>query len=279
MARPGRKAKLIPTCLGTYEECVTCDGDGSVLTTGAPCAWRGRCRGFQAHIDETGEDEDDYIELVKITTKAVRERTGWTKTAKPKKHDHAGFNIFLRRLEGQYGTVDPEPEPILVPVEKPKKKPKKVKRRSQSKETHNRLMSLMKHFFVHLKKYVDNDISLSKRRLILPGMLFTVDARKKTGYITVYRSILPRRGKKTRKEHVLRIWPMKLAADLTMGLAVDLRDIQRVTTHDEFDMLGPKAGTSPYNTTFPHLSEDGLALLAEVIGRLVDARILSLPTA
>lgn len=256
-----RRLRLIPICLGTHEPGnASCDGDPAQTGKARqPCSWRGRCLAFRAHLDQTGEDEEKYIEIVK-TTPAVRKATGWQRTAKPVGGTFEDFCAFVQGLDSGKKIK--------------KKKPQQRYLRDPNRQQSMKL--LLRGFLKNIRRNVPRDMAVSSRRLILPGMLYIVNRKKTSGYMSLY--CRERNGAHARDRAVAIIYPKIKSVTVSVGLAVDIRAIQHVCTHQEFDDLGPRPHSDgSFHVMCPRLREAQLELLSKVIGRLIETAALALP--
>lgn len=291
MGRPPN-LELIPICLGTHEAIPDCDGDSEAADKGAlPCSWRERCMGFQRHLEDTGHDDEQYIEIVPITSRTMKDATGWKRTAQPVGRTHDEFSKFCSGLARLYSIrglarrrpVEPDPPKSKTRENKPSKASRrKGKPRSnaysQDKERQAAVKRLIAHFCVQLRQAMGRKLNLDRRgtTLVLPGVLYLKDRRAKSGYVSIYCRRVTR-GQYGRDAAVAALAPRFKNVTLNISLPVDIRDIQKA--------LGPTASTltiepardGAFKTIIKGLDSDQLEMLAGLIARLAEQGILKLP--
>jgi hypothetical protein len=269
---------LIPICVGTYERGnETCDGRSRARgSEGKPCSWRERCSAFQQHIADRGEEPEAYIEVID-TSEAIREETGMDQTGRALGRSYDDFKALLDGLSQLYEfepapPVKRPPPPVLKPI--PERKP-----RPRVPERNKRTRALESTFLRQVGSELGRSLTLSKRKLILPGMLYIVDKRAVgNGYVSLYCRARGGERRKRRNCPVLIIQPRVRSVTLNVGIAADVREIQRLTTFQEFDVLDPRPNVDgAFISRCTHLDANRLKLLAEVIGRLAKASIIDLP--
>lgn len=291
MGRPPN-LELIPICLGTHEVIPDCDGDSTATDKAAlPCSWRERCMGFQRHLEDTGHDEERYIEIVPITSRTMMDVTGWKRTAKPVDKTHDEFSKFCKGLSRLYAirtlpsrrAVESDPSDSKT-AEDSKETPRRRRGKprgnaySKDKDRQAEIRRLITHFCVELRQAMGRKLNLDRRgnSLILPGVMYLVDRRIKSGYVSIY-CRKKSRGRYGRDAGVAAMVPRFKTLTLNISVPVDIRDIQRE--------LGPTASTltiepvrdGVFKTIIKGLGKDQLEVLAGHLARLAEQGILELP--
>lgn len=286
----GRKPnlKLIPTCLATHEEGPDCDGDPKATGNASiPCSWRRRCLGLKAHLEETGDDDEQYIQLVKIKSKVVRERTGWKRTAQPVGRTHDEFKLFCSSLAARYD-IERQPDKPNQPSTRPKdKSAPRAKGKahgnkySSDKVRKRAIKRIMAAFCFALREETGRNLTLGSRggKLVLPGSLYALNRLEKSGYISIYCRLVRREfGAKAQDTAVASLYPRYRTKTLDIRINADVRDVQRVLGSDlsiTFDPQPVRDGA--FKTVCKRLDEDRARELALSIAKLIGEGILDLP--
>lgn len=284
MPRRPKIEELIPTCLGTHEAGEPlCDGNPEATGNDAkPCSWRERCMGFMQHLEDTGHDDEQYIELVPIRSRVIQDQTGWKRTAKPVGRSHPQFDKFLRGLVRSYGIRPIRRKVAARTAPKAKKSAKhRANKYSEDKQRQAIARQLIAHFCYTLREETGRKLSLTKRgaSLVLPGTLYAIDRRVKSGYLAIYcRKLRRQSGKNAQDIGVATLFPRFRTNNLDIRLAVDVRDVQRVlSTEDQFKLNPTPVRDGAFKTVCKRLDQEGVAQVARALARLIEQDILSLP--
>ena len=291
MGRPPN-LELIPICLGTHEVDPVCDGDPAATDNAArSCSWRERCMGFQHHLEDTGHDDERYIEIVPITSRVMSDATGWKRTAKPIKRTYDEFSKFCTGLARLYHiralrrstAVEPDPPKSKTRESRARAtrgRSKQPRSNAVSKDPERRaeIRRLITHFCVQLRQETGRKLNLDRRgsSLVLPGVLYLVDRRNKSGYVSIY-CRKKTRGEYGRDAAVAGMTPLYKTLTMNISVPVDIRDIQKA--------LGPTASMlniepvrdGAFKTIIRGLGKDQLEMLAGQLARLAEQGILKLP--
>lgn len=289
----GRKLNLdlIPTCLGTHEpEENACDGDPEgAANDSIPCSWRERCIGFKRHLEDTGHDDEQYIELVPIKSKIVQERTGWKRTAEPVNRSHADFNKFCGGLVRLYGVqklpralAQAEPQaPSRSSSRTKKRRPAHGNKYSTDKARQAAVRKIVALFCFTLREVSGRKLSVNRigGSLVLGGGLYVIDRREKSGYLSIY-------CRKNRREYgaesadigVASLHPRYRTKTVDIRLAADVRAVQKVlATEDQFSLNPVPVVDGAFKSVCKRLDVEKATTLAHALARLIEQGIINLP--
>lgn len=294
----GRKLNLdlIPTCLGTHDPGEkACDGaPDSGGKDAHPCSWRERCIGFKRHLEETGHDDEQYIELVPIKSKVVQERTGWKRTATPVGRTHKEFILFCVSLVRLYGVRKlARPRAHAKPQGKggtslcAKKasrgttsaKPRAYKY-SADKSRRKVIRQLIAHFCYTLREMTKRKLKVGARgALVVPGGFYIVDRRETSGYISIYcRRVRRSFGPDATDTAIVALYPRYMTITLDARVAADVRDVTKILSpEDAFNISPEPIADGAFSTVCKRLDTDKLTVLARGIAQLIDQGIIQLP--
>lgn len=275
-----RKLELIPICIGTHESCVECDGDPEHKDASGqkPCSFRHRCRGFQKHLEATGDDEELYIDVQTITSAAIKRDTGWKRTAVSV---GVTFDHFIEQMNNwarQYD-VPLEPEPEAAPRPKPiaAAKPRQARKASRTKTLNPKLKAMMRHFLDKFSEHVPRKLIRNKRKLILPGDVYLMD-RMGTGYL-----VLRGRTNKGHDRGIVNILPRNQTLTLSLQLGCSMEDFTEACSKDarlkfeKQDQVHSIVG-GYFRCEVRRATREQLGLVARALGKLIERGIISLPT-
>lgn len=284
----GRKLKLelIPTCVGTHEPGENlCDGDRESGGKDAEsCSWRERCIAFQRHLEDTGDDDERYIEIVDITSKPTRERTGWKRTAKAVDRTFDEFVKFTAGLVRIYNVKKlppPEKKQKKPSKEKPaKKKKRKMKLQSEDPERREKARNAIVGFCKTLRDKTGRKLLLSKRATspVTPGMFYI---RNRPQYTSVYCRRYSREGRggtNTQDIAIACLMPRYRANAMEVRIAVDVRHLQRALGRRNNLELNPEPiSDGAFCTVCRRLQPNQVETLASAIADLIEQGIIELP--
>lgn len=283
--------ELIPTCLGDVEDGdTTCDGDPDATRRSdrAPCAWRARCLGFQLHLAHTGERATDRIQLVKLTGQ-VKRRSGLDETAVPIGLTYAQFARFCKNALAAYGHRRPTeavarkvapPAPARCdsvgvrrpPAPKPRKR-RTAEERAEIKKARRRAFRHGRAVYLdRLRDETGLRIQLRSTSLLLPG-----DVRVETDW-PKFQCTLYVRTKHGRDKPLTRLRYMPASDGFHVWVATTVRSFDRVTSRITRSKLNPEpCARRQLPLIVRGAKREGLSLIAEAIGRLLDQGIIPLP--
>lgn len=305
--------KLIPICVGEHEPGdPSCDGNEQ---SGAeherrPCAWRSRCRGFQAHLEATGEDAERYIQVVKLPAARAR-KAGVKRTAEPVGMDYAGFArlcdaaalLHAEDGEGEDGSPDVLGDPAAplsvdaakprgairstlaggLPAAAPSRGTRQKRGLSPSQARKKRqadkwaaFSRLASHFHSHLAAHLAaNGVKLHpprSRQLIMPGVVYRKTNKAKTR-ATYYVG-----GPQGNDPGLVRLVYRSQTDTVDVLLSADVRRLQDVMGRKTYMKMDPEPAVEGwFRTQVSRADKERLAIVADAIGRLLAQGTLELP--
>ena len=257
----------IPVCAGEYERCEVCDGNPKGIEADDidPCAWRNRCVAFQAFLKDRKKQPSDYLhEFGEQYANAIN-----------------GAPRFKRLCDAQiekYGVVDGKVTKSGKP-ERLKNKPTRKARamsvktsKALAKKRRARLEALYQHFKMHLIENLVGYKFVPPKGIVVPGMLYAIDRKNTSGYIAVY----------CKEPGVIGV-PV---AQLILRPKTGTFDVALPIEYVGFSGIGQaimrKIHPEPiiegrFLSICRGMDEEGVALVAQTIARLIKAGKIELP--
>lgn len=279
--KPKRKLELIPTCIGTYQDGEDCDGDpdGEGDDT-LPCSWRANCIPFQQYLRESEKPIAEFVRTVGIG-KDLQVATGWDEMASPVGRTFDEFKAFCAGLARRYliRSVEERKTAAELQEQRAKKRPY-AKRASLSKDKVRRtaIQHLITHYCVQLREKMGRRINMDRRcnTLTMPGDLYMVDYRRRSGYIGVF-CRHPNAAKFGKDAAVSSLVPLYRTLTLNVSVPVDIRKVQRKLGSVASTMRIEPIRNGAFRTIIRGADKDQLDTISTLIADFDKSGILQLP--
>ena len=278
-----------PPCVGTYQRGdQECDGD-------SPCQWRDKCGGLKLFIAESGQELDRWVDN---ETGALRIQPDRFRDFCLEQVGHFDIVDGLPRAEHEAheskrvaappSMPEPEPtaneraylqkriKPIFEPLTRPFKEgarsPRKTSSTAAAKNRED-AMRLFEHFKDRLLEQFKDRRMGSGERAAIPGEMYMLDHRKRSRYLAFYC-----RSPGGHDVPVVCVIPLAATRALEARLPVTLKDFLEHVPIDNKTLRQAKAiHVGRFKTRIVGLNYNDSALLAQVIGKLVEHAIIALP--
>jgi RNA polymerase sigma factor (sigma-70 family) len=300
-----KKAGLVE-CIGFHEEGhETCDGDPTGEDKGdrAPCALRDRCVALMKHCESEDEDMAEFIEartakeLVAAADEAIEqfevvdgvslsdsedEDEGEEEEPEDGEEDEGeeeeGDEDEDEPEEEEEGDED-EDEPEETEEEEaeaaPEKAEKKAKRKRSKKakgKPLNGLVEVYEHFREALLESIGREF-VDGKTTALPGQVYAIDRLDKSGYVSLYAKTLAGRDMA-----LALVRPKPRLGNVDIEIGPDVDQLKKAVGAKTFKKIDAKEfNDGQFHTLSRGLDKEGVALMAEAIGRLVKKKMIVLP--
>lgn len=268
--------KYVPYCTGEYDsDCEVCNGilDSKNVKDRAPCSWRDKCSAFRKYLFDTNSDYGAYVKI-----KVIFDGDGNEKYVGEPLDGREAFVDFCKGLVSEYNIskgIAQSSVDLVLKKRKPLKKARKnaIKRaKEKARFRASKLDYMLEHFKTHFIENLESYKFVSPRGIVRPGMLYFVDRRKTSKYISIYHKAPGVIGTPVA---LIKYKPRTVTFDVELPVAMcDFLIIGKST----LNKIKPRSiSNGKFTTICVGLDKEKTAIVAQVIAQLIKKGKIKLP--